>query len=116
MDDVTRPRVTDPRPVPLASVWAILLAIVIPAIYILWVLVAIPIASNGSDASQTENLSFAILGGFTAAVAPIAIILGIIGVLIVRRDPHLYRWQWVGFAAIAIGCVEVVVDVTAWLG
>lgn len=114
--DMTRASVTDPRPVPLASVWAILLAVVVPTIYVLWVFIAIPVASSGDDASRSEELSYAILGGFTRAVAPIAVVLGIVGVLIVRRDPHLYRWQWVGFTAIGIGCAEIIVYVASWLG
>lgn len=109
-------KVTDPRPVPLPSIWAVLLAVLIPVLYVLWVIVAIPTATSGEELTRTDELSFAILRAFTQATAPVAIVLGVIGVLIVRRDPHLYRWQWVGFTAIAIGAIEIVAYVGGWLG
>ncbi len=111
-----RKRVTDPRPVPSTSVWGILFAVVVPILYLVWVRVAIPVARSGEEVSEPEELSFAVLRLIVQPVAVVAIVLGIVGVAVVRRDPHLYRWQWVGFAAIAIGAVEIVVYVGGWLG
>lgn len=111
-----RRQVTDPRPVPSPSVWGLLLAVVVPALYLLWVRVAIPVARSGEGVSEPERLSFTVLRMIVQPVAVVAIVLGIIGVVVVRRDPHLYRWQWVGFAAIAIGVTEIAVYVGGWLG
>lgn len=109
-------KATDPRPVPLPSVWGFLLAVLVPALYLVWRFVAIPTASLSDEVSRSEELSYAILRTVTQLVAPAAVVLGIIGVIIVRRDPHLYRWQWVGFVAIAFGSVELVLYLGSWLG
>ena len=112
MDD----KVTDPRPVPLPSIWGALLAVLVPALYLVWRFVAIPTASNSDEVTGSEELSFAILRTVTQLFAPAAVVLGIVGVMVVRRDPHLYRWQWVGFVAIGIGSIELAVYLGTWLG
>lgn len=109
-------KATDPRPVPLPSVWGLLLAVLVPVLYVAWRFVAIPTASSGAEISDSEELSFEMLRVVTQLVAPAAVILGVIGVLIVRRDPHLYRWQWVGFAAIAFGTIEIAIYAGSWIG
>ena len=119
---MTRPRgrahhaVTDPRPVPTPSVWALLLATVVPVLYVLWVRVAIPVSRRSDELTISEERSLDVLRIIVQPVAIAAIVLGIIGVLIVRRDPHLYRWQWVGFTAIALGCMEILIYTGGWLG
>ena len=109
-------KVTDPRPVPTPSVWALLLAIIVPTLYILWVRVAIPVSRRSDELTASEQTSLDVLRIVVQPVALVAIVLGIIGVVIVRRDPHLFRWQWVGFLAIGLGVVELVVYGGAWLG
>ena len=109
-------KVTDPRPVPLPSIWGILLAVLVPGLYLVWRFLAIPTVSTSEEVSQSEELSFAILRTVTQFAAPAALVLGIIGVVVVRRDPHLYRWQWVGWTAIAFGGAELVFYVGGWLG
>lgn len=107
-------KVTDPRPVPTASIWALLVATLVPALYVLWVGIAIPVAGS-SEVSAAEEMSFTILSVVALAAAVIAVALGAIGVAIVRRDPHLFRWQWVGWLAIALGTVEIIAYVGGWL-
>ena len=108
-------RVTDPRPVPTPAIWGLLLATIVPALYVLWVGVAIPIAASGEDVSAAEETSFIILSLVAIVAAFLAVILGAIGVLMKRRDPHLFRWQWVGWLAIALGLIEALVYVGGWL-
>lgn len=108
-------KVTDPRPVPTPSIWGLLLATVVPALYVLWVGVAIPVAGAGEEASSAEEASFIILSVVALAAALLAVSLGAIGVLMKRRDPHLYRWQWVGWLAMALGIGEAAVYVGGWL-
>lgn len=109
-------KVTDPRPVPTPSVWALLLAIIVPVLYLLWVRVAIPASRRSDEMTATEETSLDIIRALVQPVALAAIVLGIIGVVIVRRDPHLYRWQWVGFTAIALGAVELLLYAGGWVG
>ncbi len=109
-------KVTDPRPIPTASVSALVLAVAVPLIYLLWVLVLIPIAKSGQEDVATEAVSLDVLQAITQAAAPLAVILGVFGVVTVRRDPHLYRWQWVGVTAIVIGTVEILAYAGGWVG
>jgi hypothetical protein len=109
-------RVTDPRPIPTPSVAALVFAIAVPLIYLLWVLVLIPIAKGGSTDLASEAVSLDVLRVITQAAAPLAVLLGIVGVATVRRDPHLYRWQWVGIAAIVVGLIEIFTYAGGWLG
>ena len=109
-------KVTDPRPVPTPSVWAVLLATVVPILYILWVRIAIPVSRRSDDLTSSEETSLDVLRVVVQPVALAAIVLGVIGVVIVRRDPHLYRWQWVGFTAIGLGCLEILIYAGGWLG
>ena len=108
-------KVSDPRPVPLPSVWGFLLAVLVPSLYLVWRFVAIPTVSTGTSVTGPEELSFSILRNVTALFAPLAVILGIVGVITVRRDPHLYRWQWVGVVAIVFGSIETVLFAGAML-
>lgn len=109
-------KVTDPRPVPLPSIWGFLLAVLVPVLYLVWRFVAIPTASIGNEVTSPEELSFAILRSVTELFAPVAVVLGVVGVITVRRDPHLYRWQWVGFAAVGFGIAEIVLYTGGWAG
>lgn len=109
-------RVTDPRPVPTPSIWGLLLATLVPALHILWVDVAIPIADSADEPSAAEEMSFTILSVVALCAAVLAVVLGAVGIAIVRRDPHLFRWQWVGWLAIALGLIEIVGYAGGWLG
>jgi len=111
-----RGKVTDPRPVPTPSIWGFLIATVVPALFILWVGVAIPVAGSADELSAAEEMSFTILSIVALGAAVLAVVLGAVGVFIVRRDPHLFRWQRVGWSAIALGLVEVVVYTGSWFG
>lgn len=109
-------KVTDPRPVPTPSVWALLLATLVPALYVLWVRIAIPVSRGSDDLTASEEISLDVLRVVVQPIAVVAVALGIVGVVIVRRDPHLFRWQWVGFVAIGLGAFELAVYGGAWLG
>lgn len=108
-------KVTDPRPVPTPSIWGLLLATVVPALYVLWVGVAIPVAGAGEQVSSAEETSFITLSVVALVAALLAVALGAIGVAMKRRDPHLYRWQWVGLLAMGLGIFETVVYIGGWL-
>jgi len=108
-------KVTDPRPVPTQSVWGLLLATLVPALYVLWVGVAIPIADSADEPSAAAEVSLTILSIVALAAAVLAVVLGAIGVAIVRRDPHLFRWQRVGWLAIALGLIEIAWYAGGWL-
>lgn len=109
-------KVSDPRPVPLPSVWGFLIAVLVPALYLVWRFVAIPTVSTGTSVTGPEELSFSILRDVTALFAPAAVVLGILGILAVRRDPHLYRWQWVGVVAVVFGSIETILFAGAVFG
>ena len=111
-----RRKVTDPRPVPTPSVWGLLLAVIVPALYVLWVRIAIPVSRRSDGMTSSERTSLEVLGAVIQPAAVIAVVLGVVGVIIVRRDPHLFRWQWVGFGAIVLGLIEIAIYAGGWLG
>lgn len=116
MPTANRGKVTDPRPIPTPSTWGLLLATLVPALYVLWVGIAIPVAGSNEELSAAEGMSFTILSIVALVAAVLAVVLGALGVAIVRRDPHLFRWQWVGWLAIALGIVEIIAYAGGWLG
>ena len=111
-----RGEVTDPRPVPTPSVWGVLFAIIVPVLYTLWVHVAIPVSGAADDVSTVEELSFTIMRVVVLAFAFGSIALGLVGVRMVRHDPHLYRNEWVGWLAVGLGFAQVITLVGGWIG